>query len=214
MLIREVLSSDNTLPLLLPRKSGLQPIGPSSRTRHGWISLPAIVQYSPLRTPSHRRHGGPLPRRLPNGTRADPYAINLSTNPHAGICVTGYYATFPSTIPHIRARCSRVTHPFAGRRQVLLPALPLDLHVLSLPLAFILSQDQTLHCIISYKSSLSLALFPKETDARLKLICVTYLGTCLYFPFSLFNDLFPASLAFKNPLVFRTGLQRYTFFLN
>ena len=26
------------------------------------------------------------------------------------------------------------------------PALPLDLHVLSLPLAFILSQDQTLHC--------------------------------------------------------------------
>lgn len=24
--------------------------------------------------------------------------------------------------------------------------LPLDLHVLSLPLAFILSQDQTLHC--------------------------------------------------------------------
>ena len=26
------------------------------------------------------------------------------------------------------------------------PMLPLDLHVLSLPLAFILSQDQTLHC--------------------------------------------------------------------
>ena len=31
--------------------------------------------------------------------------------------------------------------------------LPLDLHVLSLPLAFILSQDQTLHCIIFYFSS-------------------------------------------------------------
>ena len=29
--------------------------------------------------------------------------------------------------------------------------LPLDLHVLSLPLAFILSQDQTLHCIYYYK---------------------------------------------------------------
>ena len=28
--------------------------------------------------------------------------------------------------------------------------LPLDLHVLSLPLAFILSQDQTLHCNISF----------------------------------------------------------------
>ena len=30
--------------------------------------------------------------------------------------------------------------------------LPLDLHVLSLPLAFILSQDQTLHCINLYIS--------------------------------------------------------------
>jgi hypothetical protein len=27
--------------------------------------------------------------------------------------------------------------------------LPLDLHVLGLPLAFILSQDQTLHCMLS-----------------------------------------------------------------
>ena len=32
--------------------------------------------------------------------------------------------------------------------------LPLDLHVLSLPLAFILSQDQTLHCILIYISQL------------------------------------------------------------
>ena len=51
MLIRRVLSSVNTFTLLLPRKSGLQPIGPSSRTRHGWISLPAIVQYSSLLPP-------------------------------------------------------------------------------------------------------------------------------------------------------------------
>ena len=49
-------------------------------------------------------------------------------------------------MPQIRVDSVRVPHPFAGRRQVLLPALPLDLHVLSLPLAFILSQDQTLHC--------------------------------------------------------------------
>jgi len=40
----------------------------------------------------------------------------------------------------------RVTHPCAGRHPVLLLVLPLDLHVLGLPLAFILSQDQTLHC--------------------------------------------------------------------
>ena len=42
----------------------------------------------------------------------------------------------------------RVTHPCAGRHQTLqaIFMLPLDLHVLSLPLAFILSQDKTLHC--------------------------------------------------------------------
>ena len=34
------------------------------------------------------------------------------------------------------------------RSQVSKPTLPLDLHVLGLPLAFILSQDQTLHCKI------------------------------------------------------------------
>ena len=44
--------------------------------------------------------------------------------------------------------------------------LPLDLHVLSLPLAFILSQDQTLHCIYYLNCSLLLYcsnyLFIKE----------------------------------------------------
>src|SRR3954453_7813548 len=41
-----------------------------------------------------------------------------------------------------RADCSRVTHPFAAR--VPRRAFPLDLHVLSTPPAFVLSQDQTL----------------------------------------------------------------------
>ena len=49
-------------------------------------------------------------------------------------------------MPQERVDCVRVPHPFAGRQQILLSLLPLDLHVLSLPLAFILSQDQTLHC--------------------------------------------------------------------
>ena len=41
-----------------------------------------------------------------------------------------------------RFRC--IPHPSATRRQVLLPALPFDLHVLGMPPAFNLSQDQTL----------------------------------------------------------------------
>jgi hypothetical protein len=47
----------------------------------------------------------------------------------------------------LRADCIRVTHPYDTLGSVLLPNLPFVLHVLGLPLAFILSQDQTLHSI-------------------------------------------------------------------
>ena len=62
----------------------------------------------------------------------------------------GCQSPFRKVIPLYKVGCIRVTHPSAGRHQqvLLLIMLPLDLHVLSLPLAFILSQDQTLHCII------------------------------------------------------------------
>ena len=40
---------------------------------------------------------------------------------------------------------SRITHPFATLTQEQAPGIPFDLHVLSTPPAFILSQDQTLH---------------------------------------------------------------------
>ena len=41
----------------------------------------------------------------------------------------------------------RTRAPVAGR---IAPPMPLDLHVLGLSLAFILSQDQTLHCTFYY----------------------------------------------------------------
>jgi hypothetical protein len=53
-----------------------------------------------------------------------------------------YYPAVGPAIPHKKVGRSRVTHPFAGH-----PGLPpnaLDLHVLSTPPAFVLSQDQTL----------------------------------------------------------------------
>ena len=50
--------------------------------------------------------------------------------------------------------------------------LPLDLHVLGLPLAFILSQDQTLHCkkMFCYKSLalISKVLFEIHSLARVE----------------------------------------------
>ena len=44
----------------------------------------------------------------------------------------------------LKVDCIRVTHPCATFIVLLL--ISFDLHVLGLPLAFILSQDQTLHC--------------------------------------------------------------------
>ena len=62
----------------------------------------------------------------------------------------GYQSSFRKAVPVRGEGCIRVTHPSAARQQVLLLLLPLDLHVLGLPLAFILSQDQTLRCINSF----------------------------------------------------------------
>lgn len=49
--------------------------------------------------------------------------------------------------PPLIGRFLRVTHPSAARHHLvlLLNMLPLDLHVLGVPPAFNLSQDQTLH---------------------------------------------------------------------
>ncbi len=55
------------------------------------------------------------------------------------------YFEFLRAIPLQRVGCIRVTHPSATLSTF--RYLPFDLHVLGLPLAFILSQDQTLLCI-------------------------------------------------------------------
>ena len=70
------------------------------------------------------------------------------------------------------------------------PALPLDLHVLSLPLAFILSQDQTLLCIIQFPSSLF------EIDA----LDLLLFGTCFLYFLSVFS-----MNSVKNPAVLSSG---------
>ena len=60
-----------------------------------------------------------------------------------------YYPAFPPAVRPSGVGCIRVTHPSA----TLMPPkghLPYDLHVLGLPLAFILSQDQTLRCTIVF----------------------------------------------------------------
>ncbi len=89
MLIRMVPSAPNTFGGFFPYKSSLQPVGQSSCTRHGWVRLASIAQYSlllppvgvwsvsqysvgenPLRTPRHRCLGEPLPHQQANVTHA------------------------------------------------------------------------------------------------------------------------------------------------
>ena len=65
MLVLRVLSPRHAWRALLPGQRGLRPVGPSSLTRLGWFSLPAIDQYSSLLPPvgvwsvSQYQCGGP-----------------------------------------------------------------------------------------------------------------------------------------------------------
>ena len=95
----------------------------------------------PLRPATRHSLGEPLPHQLADRPRAPlkaPEGFLLQETPLEDRM--RYYPAVGPAIPRIEVGCSRVTHPFAG--EVLLP--PLDLHVLSTPPAFVLSQDQTL----------------------------------------------------------------------
>ena len=82
--------------------------------------------------------------------------------------------------------------------------MPLDLHVLSLPLAFILSQDQTLLCIFLFLS-LTPDTFNSLSESTLSIFFVSrYL---LVLPVSVFSKIF---ITAPN----RRGLQRYDKNLN
>ena len=79
--------------------------------------------------------------------------------------------------------------PVAGKGIATSP-LPLDLHVLGLSLAFILSQDQTLRCMISFYFFFTTCWLVTETFTRLVLLFFVY---CNFFKdrllFSLENGL-------------------------
>ena len=67
----------------------------------------------PLRPPTRRSLGGPLPRQLANGTRGHPLAMNIWTPPHAGQVLIRCQTRFHRLVPGQGAGSSRVTHPFA-----------------------------------------------------------------------------------------------------
>src|SRR6478752_6764399 len=81
-----------------------------------------------------RRLGRPLPHQLANPTRAHLKAINLWSED-----IIRYYQSFLTVIPNLKAG----SHALRTRAP-LDPKVSFDLHVLGMPPAFVLSQDQTL----------------------------------------------------------------------
>ena len=100
----------------------------------------------PLRTPTYHRLGGPLPRQLSNRTHGHPVPPKILHPKDASRMSYG-------TLIHVSMGYSPVQGRFHTRyspvrrspAEYCYSPMPLDLHVLSLSLAFILSQDQTLH---------------------------------------------------------------------
>ena len=76
--------------------------------------LSTSVGDRPLRSPTHRRLGGPSPRLLSNGTHArPPPRLRLARMEMPPQGRTRYYPACPPAIPGMGAGCIRVTHPSA-----------------------------------------------------------------------------------------------------
>ena len=144
----------------------------------------------PLRTPTYHRLGGPLPRQLANRTHGQPAPPKISPRRDAPprqygglIRVSTGYTPVPG---RFHTRYSPVRRSPA--RYCYLP-LPLDLHVLSLSLAFILSQDQTLHGIQIFYNPIAVFLFslPDQSPASMYRIP---LAASSNLPISLKNSFF------------------------
>ena len=101
----------------------------------------------PLRSPTHHSLGGPSPRLPANGTHARPRPPRLypreDAPPRGHGALPGVSTGYAPDGGWLHTRYAPVRHSRGPEGP-----LPFDLHVLGLPLAFILSQDQTLHCTI------------------------------------------------------------------
>ena len=104
----------------------------------------------PLSPATDRRLGGPLPRQPANQTRGHLEAINLWHKDHATPMRHAVLAVVSNCCPPLQGRFltrySPVRHcPLLQLDESSFHRFSFDLHVLSTPPAFVLSQDQTLY---------------------------------------------------------------------
>ena len=117
----------------------------------------------PLSPATDRRLGGPLPRQLANQTRGHLEAINLWHKDHATPMRHAVLAVVSNCCPPLQGRFltrySPVRHfPLHPLSENSFSRFSFDLHVLSTPPAFVLSQDQTLHDRLFVSARFCLAL--------------------------------------------------------
>ena len=172
----------------------------------------------PLRTPRHRRLGGPLPRQLANVPHAHPSPINLSSPGDASRRVYAVLDEISLDYPPVTGRLHTCYSPVRrSPADDCSPPLPLDLHVLSLSLAFILSQDQTLRCCILFfffsYSKIPIRFFPTAVYALFIVLPVeldgdvSFLSLCL-----VLHSIAIMSMSFVAPGFPRKRVQSYTLF--
>ena len=118
----------------------------------------SIVGGHPLRSPTRHSLGRPLPYQLADGTQVPPKAHycfgHRFLNPMTACGISSPFGLLSHTSGQV-TNALRTRSPL--RSSVLLQNSSFDLHVLSTPPAFILSQDQTLRkksplarCIVLY----------------------------------------------------------------
>ncbi len=102
----------------------------------------ASVGGHPLRPPTRRRLGRPLPYQLADGTQVPP-KVDRSFR-HPALTRTSTWG-ISSPFELLSPASGQVTHALLTRSPLTnIATCPFDLHVLGTPPAFILSQDQTL----------------------------------------------------------------------
>ena len=87
-------------------------------------------------------------RRMPIRHRIAPFPVRRCLHPDYAVLV-GISPGYPPVAGRLHTCYSPVRRSPAAFSKLTAP-LPLDLHVLSLSLAFILSQDQTLRCLFLF----------------------------------------------------------------
>lgn len=106
--------------------------------------LSPSVAGRPLRPATRNRLGRPSPHQQADRPRAHPQPTSTFHTPPCGRVSYPVLDRVSTAYPRVRGRLLTCYSPV---RRSCTPegALPLDLHVLSTPPAFVLSQDQTLH---------------------------------------------------------------------